>query len=137
MMKKLLVALVMAVAVPVGMTAVTGVEFVPEAQAINIKKGLKKIGRGAKKVGRGVKTYGEAQVWAAKKAGKAIGRGARKVGRKAWRKPAIKQFFKDNGRFYRGAGKAIGRTAKCFGVPTSCRGRIGDPVGPKISDHRR
>ena len=53
MMKKLLVAMVMAVAVPVGMTTVTGFAFVPEAQAFSIKKGLKKVGRGAKKVGKG------------------------------------------------------------------------------------
>ena len=150
MMKKILVALVLAVAVPVGMMTVTRFAFVPAAQAFSIKKVVKRAGRGArnigrgvrrdaKKVGRGAKTYVKAQGWAAKKFGKAAGRGAKKVGR------GVKKYGEAQVWAAKKAGKAIGRGARKVGrkagkgacyVVRGCTGRIGDPVGPKIRDHR-
>ena len=88
-MKKLLVALVMAVAVPVGMTTVTSFTFVPEAQAFSFKNAVKKVGRAVKKggkaVGRGTKRAGKAVGRGAKKAGKYVGRGAKKTGKAVWK----------------------------------------------------
>lgn len=82
----------------------------------------------------------QAGVWGkVKGAAKKVGRGAKKLAQDA-RHPDFKKFVKDNAEFYGGVGKAIGRgvkkvaTAKYgFGIP---KGKIGDPVRPKISDHR-
>ena len=111
MLKKFVVALVMAFALP-GMTTVATFTFVPEAQAFSFKKAVKKVGRSAKKAGKFVRHVAKVDGrFYRDKVGKPIGRFAKKAGRKA--------------------GKGA-----CFAVG-GCSGTIGDPIGPKIRDHRR
>ena len=114
-MKKLLVVLLMAIAVA-GMTTVTSLAFVPEAQAFSIKKAAKKVGRAVKKnrnVGRVSKVVGKAAGRGAKKAGKVVKRVAR-VNGKAVVRGATKA-GKAVKRVARGNGKAVVRVAKKAG----------------------
>ncbi len=101
-MKKLLVALVMAVAVPVGMTAVTGVEFVPEAQALGVPKFVKKAGKGIKKGAKWVKRT-------ARKGGKKIKGGAKKVFLGDAVGKAMSRYGRKTGRIAKRGGRAFKR----------------------------
>ena len=113
MLKKLLIPLVMAFAVP-GVATVTNVAFVPEAQAWSLKNAVKKVGRGIKKgakaVGRGTKRGAKAVGRGTKRGAKAVGRGTKRGAKAAWR--GTKRGAKAVGRGTKRGAKAVGRGTK-------------------------
>ena len=132
MMKKLLVALVMAVAVAVGTTAVTGFAFVPEAQAFSFKKAVKKAGRGIKKT---VNDVGHGR----KKLSKSVLRGGRKL-KKSVKGTAFRKVYKGvKKQAEYVAGRVIVETV-CVGnkicKDSGPREKVGLSPFPKIRDNR-
>ncbi|MHA1538474.1 MAG: hypothetical protein ACTSUD_13050 [Alphaproteobacteria bacterium] len=107
MLKKIFVALVMAIAVPVGMTSVTSIELVPEAQAWGLKSIAKKAGKGIKKgakvAGRKVKKHSVRFV-------KNTGRAAKQNAFNHWRRT-------------KSSAKTSWKVAKCVGALV-CRGKF-------------